>query len=594
MKKYFLYILVIVLIFPVSGAHAGKEENECFKLLDKAVKQDSRFDDSRIFVKGDLSEVLYDESNNSYYDFSSYSNFRDERVVNPRRRNWWGNSKYYFQARRNNIGTIISSNNYVLSQVTWFWRDSNFDFPLEAKTGIPFWDPYKLKDWFFKEYVLYTHHLRWTWDLLSCWIVKVIPLEGRSFSEISESWYMTNILTGRKKQSILGDKKCASGFEWQYKTSGGEDYYQMKSNVCVQAYDESDYLKMEVISIAYDNESDILNEYETHPLQVKTMKDNKNHANGLKGIQDEFLNSLYNKTCFRVIHGYSLPSRCYWTSFFDTIKNSIIPQSYAKLELEWEDAQETEFEPMMVYENIPYPLYRKLESIPDENFRSYMLLSILPNFEDIIQNREDKDVLLSPFEEVFLSCGISYDQRLEIVLDFLENLDVNNFSLASLDYIDENYGNCIIPYPDKENLGTIIDGSFESNKILAERLSWQWEVWEVSEDIQAYIDERNKILAEYNAELENLESRYNSGEINSDEYNEIYEQKWVQYEEKFLLLDEKSQNQLNSEIKQQVWETNEPAVKHRDISFIVFAVVWVLFVSWVWIIVWWFTRRKKK
>jgi hypothetical protein len=56
----------------------------------------------------------------------------------------------------------------------------------------------------------------------------------------------------------------------------------MKANVCVQSYDESDYLKLEVISIAYDNNSERLNEYYTHPLQVEAMRNNANHAQGLK------------------------------------------------------------------------------------------------------------------------------------------------------------------------------------------------------------------------------------------------------------------------------------------------------------------------
>jgi len=63
--------------------YAGQEEDACFVLLNQAVKNDSRFSDSEIFVNGDLTEVLFDESNNSYHDFSSYDGFVDRRAENP-------------------------------------------------------------------------------------------------------------------------------------------------------------------------------------------------------------------------------------------------------------------------------------------------------------------------------------------------------------------------------------------------------------------------------------------------------------------------------------------------------------------------------
>lgn len=311
-------ILFFTLAIFVTQTYAGSEEDACFLLLNEAVWNDQRFKDSVLMPNWDLTNVLFDESNNSYYDFSTYDNFKDKRALNPVRR-YWAYNRELFPARRNNIWTIISWNNYILSEISWFWRDSNFDFPLESKSGVPFWDKYKLNNNFFKEYVIYTHYIRKNYSsgpylLMSCWIAKVTPLGWRSFSEINESWYMTNILNWIAPQPNLWWNKCASGFEGEYDSEDGEDFYKMKANVCVQSYDESDYLKLDVISIAYDNDSYRLNEYYTHPLQVEAMRDNANHAQGLKWIQDVFASKLKNETCFSVVHwsgpDSTLPESC--------------------------------------------------------------------------------------------------------------------------------------------------------------------------------------------------------------------------------------------------------------------------------------------
>jgi hypothetical protein len=41
-----------------------------------------------------------------------------------------------------------------------------------------------------------------------------------------------------------------------------------------------------------------------------------------------------------------------------------------------------------------------------------MLLSILPNFEELIQHRVENNALLTPFEEIFSACPLDYSQRL--------------------------------------------------------------------------------------------------------------------------------------------------------------------------------------
>jgi len=583
------------------------EEDACFNLLNEAISNDIRFQNPDLMPNGDLSNVLYDESNNSYYDFSSYSNFWNVAVPNPV--NAWGPGwdDYLFEARRNNIWTIISWNNFVYSQISWFWRDSNFDFPLESKSWAPFWDKYRMNGNFFKEYVIFTHHLKSfseSYPLMSCGIAKVTPLWGKTFSDINESGYMTNILNGIAPQQELGWSKCASWFEWEYDSESGDDFYKMKANVCVQSYDETDYLKLELISVAFDNDSQRLNEYYTHPLQVEAMRNNANHAQWLKWIQDVFRSKLENQTCYSVIHWSrnNLPERCdneFWPISFQTsgfsIKDFFIPSAYAQRsqtinlpEMSPEEEQDTW---MMVYGNLPYSLYKKLESIPDESFREYMLLSILPNFEELILHREENDVLLTPFEEVFQSCDLNYEERLTIVKDFLTELDVDNFSLSQLDYSNEKYGDCVIPYPDKDKLDIVVEWSFDSNRLLAEKLSWVYIPESDSPEVAEYIRKREEILAELNKELALIDTSFNTGEIDINRASVLKIEQQEQAENKIQQLDIslENENALDEIIKETVSEQEEENNNYLTIGVIVLLV----FLGSVLIILAFYKKNKK-
>lgn len=603
MKKILSIISLLFLFTATSFANLWdgrdwEEEAACFELLNEAVANDQRFKNTTLLPNWDLSSVLFDEVSSSYYDFSKYSNFWNAAVKNPKNlSNWNPNDDYYFTARRNNIGTIISWNNYILSQVSWFWRDSNFDFPLESKSWIPFGDKYRLSDNFFKEYVIYTHHIKSSsesYPLLSCGIVKVIPLWGRSFADISEWGYMTNILNGIEAQEALWGSKCSSWFEWEYTSKDNKDFYKLKANVCVQSYDESDYLKLEVISIAFDNSSKRLNEYYTHPLQVEAMRDNKNHAQWLKWIQDVFLSKLEEETCYSVIHGNvsNLPADCggsygpitYDFSIF-SLKDYLFPVAYAnrpeQIELPELSPEEEQDTWMMVHGNLPYNLYKKLESIPDESFREYMLLSILPNFEELIQHRTDNNVLLTPFEETFLSCNLTYDERLQVVKDFLEQLDPQKFSVTNIDYIDDTYGDCIIPYPDKDKLDIVVEWSFESNQLLAEKLSGNYAPAPDSPEVEAYIRKRESFLSELNNRLQAIESQFNTGDIDINQANKlrIEAQETIQSQIDALSFSD-IYSQENNIIEDSLLNSSEESTDYKILVIILFLIVlWVGFIG---------------
>jgi hypothetical protein len=87
----------------------------------------------------------------------------------------------------------------------------------------------------------------------------------------------------------------------------------MKSNICVIDYSVNDFVKMELISIAYNNNSSYFNEYVVFPLQVEAMRNRDTERNGLVGIRDRFLDFLDKRTCLELVHGNNkdnLPSGC--------------------------------------------------------------------------------------------------------------------------------------------------------------------------------------------------------------------------------------------------------------------------------------------
>jgi hypothetical protein len=75
---------------------------------------------------------------------------------------------------------------------------------------------------------------------------------------------------------------------------------------------------------------------------------------------------------------------------------------------------------MVMFEALPYELYEKLEKIPSKTFVEYIKLSLTPNFEDYIKYRKDNNIVLSSYERVFASCGLTYEERNNVVVDLLE------------------------------------------------------------------------------------------------------------------------------------------------------------------------------
>jgi len=632
MKK--ISILLLLLLFNNQLFAANSPEDTCIASLSLAVKNDSRFNNPQIFKNNNwLVNVLYNETNNSYFDISNYSNFNNYTVINPAStdnihqnliNNHWFTNKDFI-ARRTNIATVVTANNFVISNILWFWRDSNFDFPLSAESWtLSYWDPYKLNWSFFKEYVVYTHH-SYKGDFLSCGIVHIKPLgimpnwQARWYGDISESWYDTNVLTWNN---------CNSWFQWWDISKNNYTFYKMKTNVCVQDYTNKDYLKMEVISIAYKNWSSYFSDYVAHNLQVQAMKDLTNQTLWLYWIRQIFLRYLHDWTCLKLLHtGISdLPWFCNWTyssnfnlSWIDIsdinsivafnyieknnyawLFNMFLPSANAFRKLKNMDTLTEKARWIMVLDSMPYNLYIKLQSIKDESFRNYLIYSISPNLEDLIKNRRKQWIIITPYEDIFLKCNIKYSKRNEIVIDLLKRIkDPNNIDFSNLTYLDPKFWNCIIPYPDKSNLKKEIDLSFSSNKLLAKKLKWIYQGLNVSEDMLKIVENEKKLNIEYENKVNDLTNKFNKNIISWNDFtNSISNEKKLYNQKLNNLYEKKKKIEINNKSDKNIIskEVNKELknIDKKNSNFDLKTIWIIIFLLIVWIMSIFISIKKKK
>jgi hypothetical protein len=192
-------------------------------------------------------------------------------------------------------------------------------------------------------------------------------------------------------------------------------------------------------------------------------------------------------------------------------------------------------------------------------------MALAQNFEEYIKTRQKQWIIISPYEEVFLNCEIPYSEREEIVIDFLTNLeDTQNIDFIDLTYSNPRFWDCIIPYPDKKNLAKVVPDSFDSNKLLAEQLSWEY-VWpEVSEEFINLAKMQNELILEHQKVIDKLTEDYNIWLITSDELNE-------KIAEERNKLDEAIQNLIaeNDKVKEQIITQIDEWWKNLDTSWMI-------------------------
>ena len=170
---------------------------------------------------------------------------------------------------------------------------------------------------------------------------------------------------------------------------------------------------------------------------------------------------------------------------------------------------------MVIYDGLPYELFEKLKSIPDENFKLWLQVALTPNYEATLEQKQAQNELLTPEEEVFLACDIDYTTRMEIIMDFPEKLDPEaNFDPQGLLYSNTKFGDCVIPYPDKRNTETVVEGSFASNQLFAEQLSATGTLLDdLSEELKGLVAAQHQAEKTYNETMQAFQAQIDAGNI---------------------------------------------------------------------------------
>jgi len=108
-----------------------------------------------------------------------------------------------------------------------------------------------------------------------------------------------------------------------------------------------------------------------------------------------------------------------------------------------------------------------------QNLWEYLAIAISSDTESIISDKQSANFILSPFEEVFISCWIDLSEREDIARDLIENIHAGAYSdVSDMRYSDIRFGDCIIPFPDSRRGWSLIPDSFDSNKLTARTLAW--------------------------------------------------------------------------------------------------------------------------
>lgn len=547
----FLLFSAWIVLYPNIPLYANSEENVCFEILTESVKK----------IEGiDLSSVKKSERSKDTMDISSYDSFRENRVTRNK-------DNPYFLAKRNNIGTIISNEIYILSQFTSFWNETAFDFPLR-EPGINNSLGQKYPD--FRDNIVYTHHLAVQWDFVSCGYLKITPAKWMTLNDLWQENYMTNILPG-------------SGFEIYDRIERDKKNYIIgKVQVAAQNYNNEKLFTINLITVAYDNDSSYFNEYETFPLQVRAMTDPDEYKS-VDSVQKRFLSLVYWNTCLELVHPTSLPSMCEWkykSLSFErntdrpqfSLSRFLIPEAHARLNNDEVLKDAPIASGMMLNSGTPYDTVLKLESLGDENLKAYILNALSPAYEDYIQNKAKGSWTLTEYENTFLNCGIDFSTRVKWINEWVSEIDPKNFSKNTISYPNPKIWDCIIPYPDKTHLGTIIEWSFASNQAYARKLqSSSWATGsQVTPEMSELLSERIQIETQYNTDLAYLETQ-------------LAEAGWkdVDIENRIQQLKEKKNREIAS-IEAWIAENNRMTSATPAISRMIQIGLWIILIILAW------------
>jgi hypothetical protein len=418
--------------------------------------------------------------------------------------------------RRNNIGTVTTqdtwnpSDNYIRTKFISFWLPTDFVFPYEWKkiganyTFANMGDKYLKTGWSYSNFklldrVIYLHYLNdGKWTFLSCGYLRFRPPANITKNENNSDYqdalkdldpqlYYSNVIPTWKGSD--------GGFELLDPSivKNGNRFLVGKVLIAAENASQNPLMNIDVLTVAYDNQSTFFNEYETFPHQVKEMT-NADAFGNVNQLQLKFLNAIVDKTCLQLLHPdkATLPAICWGQYISLSAKNpivfleklkqialfirdlSMIPMASARLnEGEYDKNIVPSGKTIMVNSDVSLVQTNKINAIPNKDFIRAFQYAINDQVETRISTLLQSWTILEPYDQIFHLCWFSLDERKKLLLSWLDTLDVSNFDIDNLTYPDPKIWDCVLPFPDKRHKNLYITGSFFSNQINVQLSEWK-------------------------------------------------------------------------------------------------------------------------
>ncbi|MBS9784343.1 hypothetical protein KGV55_03260 [Candidatus Gracilibacteria bacterium] len=570
-KKLFVFFFVFLSVGSfISYTYADNiiPETECFEILSKYA---------------DISNVSID---NTIYNLGDYQSFKNNRNPNPK-------GGYFFRAKRNNIGTINAKKEYLKTQFVSFGKElKGFEFPLQKRGPLGFTIIDSEGEVYpnFSDKIVYTHHLL-NGKLLSCNYLTLKPATAGNYDVINtKAWYANGtkesggifkMLVG-KTSGTIRDRGQTADVILGTQNNSGYKFIVGKAVVPALDVENKHIFSMEITTVAFDNGSRRMNEYLTFPFQVKAMLNMDSSATNkysVTDLEERFLQYVKEETCLSVPVGkrkYLDKEKCkgrfraypieeksivqkefslkdFFANFMPVVSAEEIKTDSTKKIDEDDDSDIEETEGAIGEGDIPFYLLEKINKVPDEKFKRFILSSVNDS-ENKFLNAHSGSKEYAHYAKVFMGCNIPFEERQKIVLDYLKNFDPATWNRNNLTYSNPKFGDCIIPYPDKRHLLKVIPGSFLINQERAQVLQKQADEANTDTVKTQYTDEEiqdiytvDSIHKKYNEKIALLNQKYNAEKISKTDYDKELEMLKKEKEKEIASIGKKKDSMFTSQ-----------------------------------------------
>jgi len=542
MRKIYLVLLssFFVLSLNITRAATNEEINDCLSILSDQVKDNYWIDLSEdVIIDGNKADL-------SIYTWMRSPLSEDKYMSEVLRRNTTTEWCEYaldkdateceddypnvFFAKRNNIWTlkITPEERWV-----WYWTatefvtwgdDVGFQFPLK-KRSYPEEDT-QLSDYAYydewddygqmKQNLVYVQYLL-DWTLLSCWFIKFDKVDPHTLNDLFQANYLWNAFEWGSFESL-----------WKF---NGWDYFWMKVRIPWLDLEWRGLFTMDLIAISYDNDSSFFNEYIAHQLQIKAMTDvsDMDWEKSMATVMTKYLDYLWYNTCFQIIHRYSvkdndnnntsydLPSFCHfrysdrsnlvsYVNPYNRLVSMLFDDVYAfsVREQDKKTAEEKQKNmPMPTIDGVNAFIWSNINKLEDKKLAWYILRALNPASKVIIK-RDLESWKNVPYDDiVFLNCWLTHDQIVDNVeYIFKKYYKDGKMDLSDPEYLNPEFWDCIIPYPDRRNKNKFVEDSYLENKLQFIKNTFG------EEKLKEYEKKISEVTNKYNDNLEKLKIKY--------------------------------------------------------------------------------------